>query len=55
MTDAQIIETYERIEAERGGAREADAKAVLVETARQLGLAYEEVRDVILSDWGMQG
>ena len=55
ITDQKILETYARIEAEHGGERMADAKAVLTETAETLGIRYERARDAVLTSWGMAG
>lgn len=59
MTDPKaIIAAFERIERERGGYAKAEAKEVLRAVAAELGVTYEEARDVMLSEWtagGMAG
>lgn len=58
MTDRQtILDTYARLEADTGGiaAPGGDAKTVAVQVAAELGVTYEEVRDVLLSEWTGMG
>ncbi len=49
---ARIIEIYERIEAENGGPALANLKACAEQTARELGIDYEDVRDALMDENG---
>lgn len=55
MNRRQIIDAFDRIERERGGYAHCDADEVCSAVAAELGLAVEEVRDVMVSHWTMSG
>lgn len=51
MTRAEIVEAFERRERAAGGWHKADQKAVLRETAEELGISYEDAREAMLDEW----
>lgn len=51
VTDAEIIDAFERAEAAAGGPRKAEIKAVAHDIADALGVEYRRVRDVMLNRW----
>lgn len=55
MNIASIRETYYRIERERGGYTQADAKEVCEAVAAELGVEPAHVRSVMIDEWTMQG
>lgn len=55
MNRAEIIATFDRIEAERGGLANADTALVIDLTARALGLERATVRDVLTDHWLCRG
>ncbi len=48
---AEIIRSYERIEAERGGWHKVNAVEVCRAVAEELGLTMEQVRSAMLDEW----
>ncbi len=55
VTDAKIIETFERIEEEAGGLWNAMPSMTLDKTAIELDLPRERVRSVMINHWTQQG
>ncbi len=52
---AKVIETFERIETERGGWHKVQAAEICAAVAAELGMTKEEVRDVMLDEWTARG
>jgi hypothetical protein len=55
VTDAKIIETFERIEEEAGGLWNAMPSMTLDKTAIELDVPRDRVRSVMITHWTQQG
>lgn len=55
VTDAKIIETFERIEEEAGGLWNAMPSMTLDKTAIELDVSRERVRSVMITHWTQSG
>ena len=55
VTDAKIIETFERIEEEAGGLWNAMPSMTLDKTAIELDVPRERVRSVMINHWTQNG
>lgn len=55
VTDAKIIETFERIEEEAGGLWHAMPSMTLDKTAIELDVPRERVRSVMITHWTQMG
>jgi len=51
----KIIAEFTRIEKSHGGYTKIGAKAVCIEVANLLGITLDEVRRVMIDEWGMKG
>lgn len=55
VTDAKIIETFERIEEEAGGFWNAMPSMTLDKTSIELDVPRERVRSVMITHWTQSG
>lgn len=57
MTRQDIIDTYNRLEAEAGGyaAPGGDAKTIVSKVAQEMRLAYDTVKEVMIDEWTRAG
>ena len=55
VTDAKIIETFERIEEKAGGLWNAMPSMTLDKTAIELDVSRERVRSVMITHWTQSG
>ena len=51
----KIVETFQRIEDERGGSSHTDAGKVIDAVADELNIPRSDVRNIILAHWGIMG
>lgn len=51
----KIVETFQRIEDERGGSSHTDAGKVIAAVADELNIPRLDVRNIILAHWGIMG